>query len=371
MQVVAPPVLTTLQLNRALLARQLLLKRRRLPVAEAVHAVGGLQSQEPRDPHVALWSRLSGFGSARLQQAVERREVVRGSHWRGTIHTVSAADYLAFRSLLQPLLDKDLKNWAHLAGGFTMKALAPAVRALIDEQGPLSAQQIAEALASRFPKAKPEGLSRWARNGLPMAMVPSDDRWGYPRPPRFMPADCWLQQPLRDDASLHEVVRRCLAAIGPASAADVRTWCGLGAMKPVLEAMRAELAVFADEQGRELFDLPDAPRPRADTPAPVRFLPEYDNCLLSHDDRRRIVPPEHAPHFSMLRNGRRPRVVLVDGFARAGWDIERQGDTARLLLTLHEPLGKALRDELQAEGEALLRFIEPDASRHRVDLPKR
>jgi hypothetical protein len=361
-------VLTTRQLNRALLARQLLLRRRRMTVAEAVHAVGGLQSQEPRDPHIALWSRLSGFKSARLQQAAERREVVRGSHWRGTIHTVSAADYLAFRGLLQPLLDKELKHWA---GGFTMKALEPALRALIDDQGPLTAQQIAEALARRFPKARPEGLARWARNGLPMAMVPGADRWGYPRPPRFVPADRWLQQPLRDDASPREVVLRCLAAIGPAGAADVRGWCGLGAMKPVLEAMRGELAVFADEQGRELFDLPDAPRPRADTPAPVRFLPEYDNSLLSHDDRRRIVPPEHAPHFSMLRNGRRPRVVLVDGFARAGWDIERQGDTARLLLTLHEPLDKALRDELQAEGEALLRFIEPDASRHLVDLPKR
>jgi len=367
-------VLSTRQLNRALLARQLLLKRKRLSVAKAVHAVGGLQSQEPRDPHVALWSRLSAFKSERLQQAAERREVVRGSHLRGTIHTVSTDDYLAFRLLLQPVLDRDLKNWAHLGGGFTMKALEPAARALLARQGPLTAQQIAEALAPRFPQAHKEGLARWVRTCVPLAMVPGDERWGYPRPPRFMPADDWLGQPLQAGASadaMQGLVRRCLAAIGPASAADVRGWCGLGSVKAVLEAMRGELMVFADDQGRELFDLPDAPRPRADTPAPPRFLPEYDNSLLSHEDRRRIVPPEHAPHFSMTRNGRRPRALLVDGFARGGWEIVRERDTARLLLRLYEPASRAVRDEIEAEGEALLRFMEPDAARHVIELPKR
>jgi hypothetical protein len=362
---VAARTLSTLALNRALLARQLLLQRKRLSVRQAVHALAGLQSQEPRDPHVALWSRLSGFGSHRLQAAALQREVVRGTFLRGTIHTVSAADYLAFRGTLQPVLDRELKNHAHLGRGFEMPALEAAARELLAQQ-PMSAQQIGEALAPRFPKADKEGLARWVRTCMALAMVPGDERWGYSRPPRFLPADRWLGQAPGEGQPSAELLLRGLAAIGPASATDLRVWCGLGGTAKALEGLRPALRTFQDEQGRELFDLPDAPRPRPDTPAPARLLPEYDNCLLSHEDRSRIVPAAHAHRFAMGPNGRRPRAVLVDGFVRASWQVSMDKAVATLAIQPFERLTPAAVAQVDEEAQALVRFMEPDAAQHEV-----
>ncbi|MED5622336.1 winged helix DNA-binding domain-containing protein [Ideonella sp. BN130291] len=361
----AARTLSTRALNRALLARQLLLQRKRLSVPQAVHALAGLQSQEPRDPHVALWSRLSGFTSLRLHTAAAKREVVRGTLLRGTIHTVSAEDYLAFRRLLQPVLDRELKAHAHLAGGFEMPALEAAARELL-ARGPLNAQQIGEALGATFPKAGKEGLARWVRTCIPLAMVPGDERWGYSRPPRFLPADDWLGEALSQATPLSALLLRGLAAMGPASAADLRCWCGLGGTAKALEDLRPQLRTFQDEQGRELFDLPQAPRPRADTPAPARLLPEYDNCLLSHEDRTRIVPAEHAARFAMGPNGRRPRAVLVDGFVRAGWQMQVEKGLATLSIEPFERLSADAVQQVEEVADALVRFMEPDADRYAV-----
>lgn len=355
--------LTPLQLNRALLARQLLLKRRRLPVRDVVHAVAGLQSQEPKDPYVALWSRSSGFTGQQLVDAAQSREIVRGSFLRGTIHTVSADDYVAFRQLLQPLLNREIVSNRHLAGGFDPADLEVAARALL-AAGPLTARQVGEALAERFPQAQTAGLASWVRAGIALAMVPGDDRWGYPRPPRFVPAVQWLDRPL--DAAgadaAEALVVRALAAIGPASIADVRSWSGLTGLTPVVQAMGTRLRTFRDEAGRELFDLDDAPRPPAATPAPVRFLPEFDNALLAHAERGRIIPPELAGRFAMASNGRRERAVLVDGFVRATWNHACTRGAADIEVRLFGPQPAGVRAEIAEEAEALLRFLEPQAT---------
>ncbi|MFC3551377.1 winged helix DNA-binding domain-containing protein [Lysobacter cavernae] len=360
--------LDTRQLNRALLARQGLLKRRRTPVAQAVHALAGLQSQEPKDPFVALWSRLSGFKGEQLRAAAQRHEIVRGSYLRATIHTVSASDYLAFRPLLQPVIDRELTSVHRrsISGGFDGAQVEPLARALM-AQRPMSAQALGEALLPQFPGANKAGLGHWVRTRVPLAIVPSDDRWGFPRPPRFVPAEQWLQRPLAP-ASLAQLLLRGIAAIGPASSADLRAWSALGGIKPVLESLRPQLRVFRDERGRELFDLSDAPRPREDTPAPVRFLPEYDNVFLSHDDRARILLSRHNPHFTQTRNGRRLRAVLVDGFVRAAWSWQRVRDAATIRVQMFETFAKATQHEIGTEAEALLRFLEPDADRHAVEL---
>lgn len=355
----AVPTLTARQLNRALLARQRLLRRQRIPVRDAVHAVAGLQSQEPKDPYVALWSRIAGFEAADLVDAARRREIVRGSHIRCTLHTVSAEDYVAFRPLLQAVIDRELASGRHLGGGFEMAELEPAARALL-ARGALSAREIGAALLPRFPRAQAAGLAHWVRNGMALAIVPTDDRWGYSRPPRFVPAEQWLGRPLATDGTLAALLLRGLSAIGPASAADLRTWSGCTGIGPALESLRPQLRAFRDESGRELFDLPEAPRPRADAPAPVRFLPEYDNTLLSHADRSRVTPVEHQPRFAS-KNGRRLRAVLVDGFVRAGWDWECGHGQATLRVSPFEVLSADRLAELGQEAEALLRFLEPQA----------
>jgi hypothetical protein len=352
--------LTTRQLNRALLARQLLLERKQLSVCEAVHATGALQSQEPRDPFVALWSRISSFTAQHLLEATHRREVVRGTYLRGTLHTVTADDYSSFRPLLQSVVHREEKLRREYGGGFEIKKLASGARSLL-MGGALSAQQLGEKLGPRFPGANKAGLAAWVRTGIPLIAVPTEDRWGYSRPPRFVVADQWLEQPLQELGSADKLVLRCLSAIGPASSSDVRAWSGLGGIKAVLDKLRPQLMVFNDESGRELFDLIDAPRPDGETPAPVRFLPEYDNVFLSHADRGRIMNAAHVHYFTQKGNGRRLRSVLVDGFVRAGWEVTRRGDRADMDVTAFEKFSKSTQTEVSEEAEALLRFTEPDA----------
>jgi Winged helix DNA-binding domain len=357
--------LTARQLNRALLARQLLLKRKRVSVHAAVHATGGLQSQEPRDPFVALWSRISSFKAQNLLEAAHRRDIVRGTYLRGTLHTVTADDYSSFRPLLQSVVHREEKLRREYGGGFEIKKLASGARSLLTG-GPLSAQQLGEKLGPRFPGANKAGLAAWVRTGIPLIAVPTDDRWGYSRPPRFAVADQWLERPLQQPGSLDKLVLRCLSAIGPASSSDVRAWSGLGGIKSVLDKLRSQLMVFNDESGCELFDLAGSPRPDGETPAPVRFLPEYDNVFLSHADRGRIMNAAHAHYFTQKGNGRRLRSVLVDGFVRAGWEVTRRGDRAAIDVTAFEEFSKSTETDVSEEAEAVLRFIEQDASEFAV-----
>jgi Winged helix DNA-binding domain len=360
-------VLTARQLNRALLARQLLLTRKRISVKGAVHATGALQSQEPKDPFVALWSRVSSFKAQHLLEAARHREIVRGTYLRGTLHTVTADDFAAFRPLLQPVVHLEDKIRREYGGGFERKTLESAARSLL-AGGPLSARQLGEKLGPRFPDATISALAAWVRTGIMLITVPTDDRWGYPRPPRFVTADQWLGQPMEKVGAADELVLRCLSAIGPASASDVRAWSGLGGMKPVLHRLRPRLMVFRDESARELFDLPGSPRPDGETPAPVRFLPEYDNVFLSHADRGRIMNAAHAHYFTEKGNGRRLRSVLIDGFVRAGWEITRRGDGATMDVTTFEKFSKSTVAEVSEEAMALLRFVEPDATGFSIEV---
>ncbi|MFC3816817.1 winged helix DNA-binding domain-containing protein [Lysobacter sp. GCM10012299] len=309
--------------------------------------------------------RVQGRGPARTAQ---RGDVVRGSYLRSTIHTVASADFLAFRPVLQQVIDRELEtaNWRAISGGFDPARVEPLARALM-AQRPMSAQELGAALLAHFPDAQKAGLGHWVRTRVALAIVPSDDRWGYPRPPRFVPAEQWLQQPLAP-ASTAELLLHGIAAIGPASSADLRSWSGLRGIKPALEALRPRLQVYRDESGRELFDLPQAPRPRADTPAPVRLLPEYDNVFLSHDDRDRIVMPQHSQHFTQTANGRRLRAVLVDGFVRAGWSHACDKGKASIQVKLFDRFDAGTRDDIATEALALLHFLEPDADHHDVEL---
>jgi hypothetical protein len=354
-------LLTKRQLNRATLARQMLLERADIPAATAVERLIGMQSQEAKPPFGGLWSRLQRFKRQDLHQALRERELVRATLMRGTIHYFSAADYAAFRMTLQPVLTKGTSVLGDRAAGLDLEKVLAAARELLAER-PRTFGEIRSLLLAAFPDVNERALGFVVRMHLPLVMTPTADRWAFPANAEFALAESWLDTPIATDDAIQALTLRYLAAFGPASAMDMQTWSGLPKMKPVLDALRPQLIAFKDERGREHFDLPDAPRPDAETPAPVRFLPEFDNLLLSHADRTRVIADEHRDIVYMKGNLRLQSSFLVDGFVSGTWRVERKRKEATLLLTPFAPQPKRVLAELTAEGEALLRFLEEDAT---------
>jgi winged helix DNA-binding protein len=361
----AASVLTRRELNRATLARQMLLERAGdVAPAEAVERLAGMQAQEPKHPFVGLWTRVAGFTADALRDGVVEREVVRATLMRSTLHLLSAPDYTALRLALQPPMSVALRVLGARAEGLDPVAVVAATRELL-AGSPLTFDEIRAGLQERFPGVDDRALGYAARTLVPLVMMPDGDaRWGYPRVCAFALAEEFLDGPLAP-AAPEALVARYLGAFGPASAADVQTWSGVAGMKPVLEAMRERLVVFADERGRELFDLPDAPRPGADAQAPVRFLPEFDNLVLAYDDRTRVVADEHRPLVT-TKNLRVKATFLVDGVVAGIWTLATKRGVATVTLEPFGALPKRVRAALEREGEALARFAEPEATSHAV-----
>jgi hypothetical protein len=345
------------ELNRATLARQLLLQREPLEVADAVDRLGGLQAQEPRPPFLALWSRVEGFEHEDLHAALHDGTVVRAMLMRATLHVVSAKRYAQLRPALGDVMTRAMAAVLKGRGdGLDPKTVLPAAEKLLREQ-PRTFNELRAELSARFPKADERALGYAVRTQLPLTMVPGDDRWGFPRDSRFALPGLKLGRPDAEQLALFH-----LAAFGPATAADVQRWSGLQGMKPVLEGLREQLVSFKAGR-RELFDLPDAPRPGADAEAPPRFLPDFDSLVLAHDDRSRIIADEHRPKIAS-KNLRVPAMFLWDGFAAGTWRIERKRGVATLSVTPFGRLPRGARKALEPEALALLAFAEPDAKSH-------
>jgi hypothetical protein len=361
-------VLTLRQLNRATLARQLLLGRERLSATEAIERLAGMQAQEARPPFVGLWTRVEGFQREELCRALLEREVVRATLMRATLHLLSAGDYAAFRAALALAMTQAMKVLGKRAQGLELDEVLPVAGELFEER-PLNFSEARALLVERFPDVYDRALGYAVRLHLPLVMVPTEDRWAFPSVAAFTPAEGWLGS-LSTDGAPEALVLRYLAAFGPATAADAQTWSGLPGLKPVLEGLRPQLRVFKDERGREVFDLPDAPRPDEDVPAPPRFLPEFDNLVLAHADRARVLADEHRP-LVVTKNLRVRATFLWDGFVRGTWEVERTKGSAVLKLAPFESLPKRAVKELAAEGERLLRFVEEDASSFEVEVGSR
>lgn len=367
--------LTTRDLNRALLARQLLLEREDVSPVTAVEQLAGLQAQDPGPPFVGLWTRIEDFHINELLDAIEARAVVRGTLQRGTLHLVSSRDYLAFRASLQPALDQALRVLGARAEGLDVAALLPVARELLAD-GPLTFGALRPLLAERFPQVDERALGYAVRTNLPLVMEATDDRWGYARSSRFTLAEDWLAEVSGDDdrAALQhspspeaadQLVRRYLAAFGPASPQDFQSWSGVPDSEASFERLRDELAVFTDERGGELLDLPDAPRPLADTEAPARFLPEFDNIVLGHADRSRIIADKHRPGL-VTKNLRVRATFLWDGFAAGTWTVERSKKSATLKIEPFQTLPAGAIRALKREGERLLEFTDEHATSRSV-----
>ncbi|WP_213455761.1 winged helix DNA-binding domain-containing protein [Rhizomonospora bruguierae] len=354
------PTLSLRRLNRATLARQSLLERSPAGIVLAVDALGGLQAQEARPPFLGLWTRSARFAEADLHRALHERALVRVTYLRGTLHITTAEQYLALRSTLRPVLESAVRVLGSRAATLEMDRVLPVARDLLAGQ-PRTFNELRPLLVAAFPEVDERALGYAVRTHLPLVMVPTQDRWAFPSVARFALADEWLGAEPAPDPEPAALVRRYLAAFGPATAADAQEWSGLRGLRQVLASMRDDLRVLRDDRGRELFDLPDAPLPDEDTPAPPRFLPEFDNLVLAHADRARVVPDAHRP-LVVTKNLRVRATYLWDGFVHGTWRVDRKRGIATLRLSPYEPLPPGAADALAEEADALLRFSEPDAT---------
>ena len=356
-------VLTRQALNRALLARQMLLDPAPLPagagraerVIEMVEHLTGLQAQAPFPPYYGLWSRLAGFRPDDLAELLVSRRVVRIALMRGTIHLVSARDCLTLRPLIQPVMDRALTNvFGKQLAGIDSEALASAGRALVEEK-PRTFSELGTLLAPRWAGHTPAALAQGVRALVPLVQVPPRAVWGAAGQALHTSAESWIGRSLDPSPSPDAMVKRYLAAFGPATAADAQAWSGLTRLGEVMDRLRPGLRVFRDELGRELFDLPEAPRPGPGTPAPVRLVAEFDNLMLSHADRSRVIS-DRARRRMFTRNGIFPGTVLVDGFAAGMWRITRSRGAATLTVELFGPIPPRDRQAIVGEAERLLGF---------------
>jgi len=362
-------VLDRRTLNRATLARQMLLERASLPVLDAVTHLVGLQAQEPFNPYHALWSRLDRFRPEDLSEALLDRRAVRIVVMRGTIHLVTADDCVVLRSVAQPVLDAELArhpDYGPALRGVDLEPVLDFGREALAGQ-PLSNTELRAAMATKFPDLDAAALAYACRCKLGLVQAPPRGVWGRRSQVKVVTVEAWLGRPLVADPPVDEVVMRYFAAFGPAAVADVATWSRLTGLREVVDRLRPRLRTFRDERGRELFDVEDGVRPDADTPAPPRFLPEYDNVLLSHKDRSRFIPEDGARAGPFGADRKVSGAVLHDGMVCGTWRMDGDRDGAQRLVVDHVGrLNQRARSAVAAEGRRLLRFLAPGAGRYDV-----
>ncbi|WP_328599197.1 winged helix DNA-binding domain-containing protein [Rhodococcus sp. (in: high G+C Gram-positive bacteria)] len=352
-------LITDRELNLATLARQFLLRRAEVSALDAIEHLAGLQAQAPNPPYLALWARLKNFAAEDLSTLVEKRQVVRLVAMRGTVFALSAADAGPFRATVQTIMERDLHtNSTQRAAltGLDLDALARAGRDLVAD-GPLTQMQMRPILAERFPGHAAEGLAHGVRGLLPMVQVPPRGLWGRSGVPALTTLENWLGTEVSSSPDPDAMVLRYLAAFGPASVKDAQAWSGLTRLAEVFERLRPGLITFVNAKGAEVFDLPDAPRPTSGTP-PVRILAPFDNILLSHADRSRIMDEQYRTRVFTVNGIIKPAILVrgkVVGFATVTPDKE----TVELGATLFAQQPKTALASIEKEARLLLKFMHP------------
>jgi len=356
-------VLTRRALNRASLARQMLLERSAVSVPEAIERLVGLQAQTPHTAYVGLWTRLAGFRPEHLADRIADRSVVRLALMRGTIHMVIARDAWLLRPLVQPVLDRvQASQFGRRLEGIDQADLVALGRTYV-EQEPRTFKAIGDHLLERWPGRDRMALEQTVRTGVPLIQVPPRGLWGRSGPIAHTSIEAWLGERPARTLSIDDLVLRYLGAFGPASVMDAQAWCGLTKLGAVFDRLRPQLERFRDERGREVFDLPEAPRPDPDTPAPPRFLYDYENLLLSYADRSRVIVAEEVAGIE-VRTNESISTFLVDGRVSGTWKIERERTRAILRMKPIRRLTKAELTSLSDEGARLLEFAAADAQEH-------
>jgi hypothetical protein len=318
---------------------------------------------------VGLWNRLDGLRGDQVSALLERRQAVRMALMRSTIHLVTAEDCLWLRPLVQPVIERSTNGaFGRKLAGLDRDELAAAGRAFLDER-PLTFSELGARLRERWQDRDAAAMAQAVRARVPLVQVPPRGLWGRSGPIEHTSVESWLGRPVASDPSPATMVLRYLAAFGPATVRDVQAWSGLTRLAEVVDRLRPELVTFRDGEGRELFDLPDAPRPDPATPAPARLLYDYDNLLLSHADRSRFVTDDYrARGQEFVTTNVMPSIVLVDGFTAGTWKVLRQRGTATLAI---QPFTGRLPEPVEAvlttEGAGLLDFLAPDDT-HEIEF---
>jgi hypothetical protein len=357
--------LSNRQLNRATLARQMLLERSDMGIADAVVWLLGLQGQQSHDPYIGLWSRLTGFTHEALTALIVDRTLLRGSTMRSTLHLHTADDMIGIREFVQPVLER---SWN---GAFGKRRFGANDREKVRKAGvklldkaPMTSGELGRALQEKFPEGEALAKAMLVQTMEVLIQIPPTRIWGSGHAPISTRVQNWVPGPYQRTIPRETLVRRYLAAYGPASVADMQAWCGMTKLGEVFETLRPELMTFEGDDGRELFDLPEAPRPDAQTPAPVRYLPMFDNVYLGYDNRRRMLEENDTKRANMLREFK--PAVLIDGVISAGWGIdEKKGNAVLSVEPYHKITKRDVRD-VEKEGLALLRFIRPEAKSYNV-----
>lgn len=309
-----------------------------------------MQAQEPQAPYIGLWSRLEGFDPYELSGLLADRRAVRGVLMRCTVHLVSERDWTLLRPLMRAVLERSLRSspFGRALRDLDFDALARSAREHLSHAA-LARRQIGDLLAADWPGVDPPSLAQAATVLCPAIQAPPRGLWQLGGQARWMASEAWLARSLDPRPDLDAVIMRYLAAFGPASVMDIQAWCGLTKLAATIARLRDRLAVYTDDRGSELFDLPGAPLPDPDTPALPRILAPFDNVLLAHADRARIVSRAHR---ALVLRERLMRTFLIDGAVAGTWSLA----DGQLELAPFARLRAPDRGALLAEAERLVTF---------------
>lgn len=356
-------LLSARAINRATLERQLLLRRHDLGVVDAIQRTVGLNAQDSNGPFLWLWARLNAPTISRLTASIEAGDVVRSTMMRATQHLATAADFRWLRPLHTPLFTRVQRNvFGRRTEGVDLAELTALTRTTL-AGATMTRPELARVLEQRWPEHERMALAWSAQYLEPVVHPAPSGTWDYRGAiPFALAADhVGTLHPAPDP---RELVRRYLAGYGPATTSDLRAWSGISGLREVVATMRGELTTFRDDDGRDVLDLPDAPRPDPDEPAPVRLLPAFDNLLLAYADRRRVMSDDVRRQVCV--GDWIAATVLVDGEVAASWTLDHDDDTATLRVVPFRMLTAAERDEVEQEATSLLRFAASTAAVHEV-----
>ncbi len=350
-----PQLLTDRQLNRATLARQWMLERSDVAIPDAVAFLLGLQAQTSAGPYQALWNRLAGFRHEDLTALIVDKSMLRATTMRTTLHLHTAADMRSMRPVMQAVLDRTWTSTFRKRFADADHSAVHLVGIELLNEAPMTSGNLGKRLAETWPQSEPLALAQLLHCRETLIQIPPTRIWGHGGAPLLSRIENWTGQGLDMPIALPDLVRRYLAAYGPASVMDMQSWSGLTKLAPAFEALRGELVEFTGEDGRILYDIPDGLRPDPDTPAPVRFMPEYDNVWLGFADRYRIQP-ELARNRMVLVNGY-IAAYTVDGFIAGNWTLKRNKNDIAITILPFRTLTKAETADVEAEAHAHGAFL--------------